>query len=219
MKKAFVISFISIAFLVVSNIYYYIDTYKWQINTQEEILLKQSLMVRDKLAQFANKTNTGISILISQNELDSLFLSRGHSIEVQKRLELLYNSFSEELNELVVYDTKGNAFELRRSTQGTYISAFTHSDKINVRDAKVLINPQGTRIIYIQPLQKESEIIGFVKFDMNLESFFASIFHNFNVEDVNFQWVMKPNGEVVYNTLNVNRFIPILKGVDDKIGK
>ncbi|MCU4155877.1 response regulator [Carboxylicivirga sp. A043] len=218
MKKAFVISFISIAFLIVSNVYYYLDTYNWQVNTQEEILLKQSLMVRDKLDQFANKTNTSISILISQNELDKLFISRGQSIEVQKRLELLYNSFSEQLNELSVYDTNGNAFELRRSKQGTFISTFTNSEHINVRESKVLINPQGTRIIYIQPLHHESEIIGFVKFDMNLKSFFTSVFHNFNVKDVNFQWVMKPNGEVVYNTLNIDEFIPIIEGIDDKIG-
>jgi signal transduction histidine kinase/DNA-binding response OmpR family regulator len=175
-------------------------------------------MVRDKLHQFANKTNTGISILISQKELDSLFISRSHSIEVQKRLELLYNGFSEQLNELSVYDTHGNAFELRRSKQGTFISAFSHSDKINIREAKVLINPQGTRIIYIQPLYNESELIGYVKFDMDLENFFTSTFHNFNVEDVNFQWVMKPNGEVIYNTINVNEFIPIIEGIDSKIG-
>ncbi|MBK3516051.1 response regulator [Carboxylicivirga marina] len=218
MRRAFTIAFISIAFLIVSNVYYYIDTYKWQIETQEDILLKQSLMVRDKLSQFANKTNTGISILISQKELDSLFISRGHSIEVQKRLELLYSGFSEHLNELSIYDTKGNEFELRRSKQGTFISAFSHTENVSVRKAKVLINPQGTRILYIQPLHKESEIIGFVKFDMDLNDFFESIFHNFHVENVNFQWVMKPNGEVVYNTLLQNRFIPILNGIDDKIG-
>jgi len=219
MKRAVTIALISIAFLIVSNVYYYLDTYKWQIDTQKDILLKQSLMVRDRLGQFAKKTNTSISILISQNELDSLFVSKGHSLEVQKRLELLYNGFSERLNEIAVYDTKGNAFELRREEGGTFISAFTSKDIIHVNEAKVLINPQGTRIIYIQPLQTNNETIGYVKFDMDLERFFASVFHNFNVEDVNFQWVMKPNGEVVYNTLNENVFYPVVKGVDDKIGE
>ncbi|MBS2209927.1 response regulator [Carboxylicivirga mesophila] len=217
MKRAFVIAFISIAFLVVSNVYYYLDTYQWQINSQKDVLLKQSLMVRDKLSQFANKTNTGISILISQKELDSLFISRQHSFEVQKRLELLYNGFSEHLNDLTVYDTRGHAFELKRTSNGTFISAFGHSDNIGINTAKILINPQGTRIIYIQPLLTNDEIIGYVKFNMDLNLFFSSVFHNFNVEDVNFQWVMKPNGEVVFNTLHQNKFIPNLRNIDSQI--
>lgn len=217
MKRAFIIAFISVVFLIVSNVYYYFDTYRWQIDTQKDILHKQSLMVRDKLSQFANKTNTGISILISQKEMDSLFVSRQHSFEVQKRLELLYNGFSEHLNELAVYDTKGNAFELQRSNNGTFISAFSQTDNVSINAAKILINPQGTRLIYIQPLLACDEIIGYVKFDMDMDLFFSSVFHNFNVEGVHFQWVMKPNGEVVYNTLHKSKFIPALDRIDSHI--
>ena len=218
MKKAFIIAFISIAFLIASNIYYYFDTYKWQSNTQKDILLKQSLMVRDRLEQFANKTNTGISILISQKELDSLFVSKGHSIEVQKRLELLYNGFSERLNEIVVYDTKGNSFELKKSEGGSFVSAFSNAEIMHVKLPKVLINPYGTRIIYIQPLAPEDEIIGYVKFDMDLNKFFGSVFYNFNVENINFQWVLKPNGEVVYNTLNEEWFYTEIEDLETEIG-
>jgi signal transduction histidine kinase/DNA-binding response OmpR family regulator len=217
MKRAFIISSISILFLIISNVYYYLDTYNWQIDTQKDILHKQSLMVRDKLSQFANKTNTGISILISQKELDSLFSSKQHSFEIQKRLELLYNGFSEHLNNLAVYDTKGNTFELKRSESGTFISAFTHAENISINTAKILINPHGTRIIYYQPLLCSDEIIGYVKFDMDLNLFFSSVFHNFNVEDVHFQWVMKPNGEVIYNTLHQSEFVPVLKYIDNEI--
>ncbi|WP_439183022.1 response regulator [Carboxylicivirga taeanensis] len=219
MRRAFTIAFVSIVFLIVSNIYYYLDTYQWQINTQKDILHKQSLMVRDKLSQFAHKTKTGLSIFISQNELDSLFLARQHSFEIQKRLELLYNGFSEHLNELTVYNTKGDAFELRRNKNGSFISAYSHVEDIGINTPKILINPQGTRIIYHQPLMSMDEIIGYVKFNMDLNQFFSSVFQSFNVENVNFQWVMKPNGEVVYNTLHQDKFTPILDNIDSQITK
>jgi len=218
MRRAFIIAFISIAFLVVSNIYYYLDTYYWQIDTQKDILLKQSLLVRDKLSQFANKTSTSISILVSQNELDSLFVSKERSIEVQKRLELLFNSFSNHLSRLTVSDTNGNAFELRRAVNGAFISTFSVKENYD-QETKVLINPQGTRILYCQPLKFKDEIIGFVKFDMNLSDFFKSELDNFNVEGVHYQWVMKPNEAVVYNTLNKVNFFPILDDISDDIGK
>ncbi len=219
MKRAFVIAFISIVFLIVSNIYYYLDTYNWQIDTQKDILLKQSLMVRDKLSQFADRTNTSISILVSQSELDSLFAAKGHAIEVQKRLELLFTSFSDHLNELEVYDMNGNIFELRRSHNGSFISSFSRSLADGYQKPKILINPQATRIIYCQPLLFSEEIIGYVKLDMDLKDFFTSVFHNFNVEGVHYQWVMKPNGAVVYNTLNKTDFYPVVDDVSHEIGK
>ncbi len=219
MKRAFVIAFISIVFLIVSNIYYYLDTYNWQIDTQKDILLKQSLMVRDKLSQFADRTNTSISILVSQSELDSLFAAKGHAIEVQKRLELLFTSFSDHLNELEVYDMNGNIFELRRSHNGSFISSFSRSLADGYQKTKILINPQATRIIYCQPLLFSEEIIGYVKLDMDLKDFFTSVFHNFNVEGVHYQWVMKPNGAVVYNTLNKTDFYPVVDDVSHEIGK
>ncbi|MCT4644582.1 MAG: response regulator [Carboxylicivirga sp.] len=219
MKKAFIIAFISIAFLIVSNVYYYLDTYQWQIDTQEDILQKQSSMVCDRIEQFASKTKTGISILFSQAELDSLFQLKGESVEVQKRLQLLYNGFSERLNEIVIYDTKGNSYELIKSDGGSFISAFGHAKVDNVKSARMLINPHGTRILYVQPLVSNEETIGYVRFDMDLEKFFSSAFYNFNVENVNFQWVMKPNGDVVYNTLEQGRFYPEINAITDHIGE
>jgi len=219
MKRAYIIALISIVFLIVANVYYYLDTYRWQIDTQKDILLKQSLMVRDKLNQFAEKTQTSISILISEKELDSLFNNKGQSVEVQKRLEILYNSFSVPLNQLVIFDTDGNAFELCRKNGGTFISAFSKDDPIDVKTTKVLINPQGTKIIYIQPLFYDEQIVGYAELDMNLSAFFNTAFHNFNVKDVHFQWVLKPNGTMVYNSLNERQFAPIIKDLNQYIGK
>ncbi|WP_430811742.1 MULTISPECIES: response regulator [unclassified Carboxylicivirga] len=210
MRKAYVIAFISIAFLITANVYYYVDTYHWQLNMQKDILHKQSVMVRDKLSQFTNKTNTSISILIAQNELSKLFTKGGKDIEVQKRLEILYTSFSEHLSQLKVYDVKGNSFELQRAENGTFISAFNSNDYIDLRSANVLINPQGTSIIYLQPLLDDDNIVGYVRFDMDLDAFFTSVFHNFHLEDIHFQWVVKPNGTVVYNTLHAPNFTPLM---------
>lgn len=217
MKRAITIAFISVAFLIASNIYYYLDTFRWQIDTQKDILLKQSLMVRDKLSLFADKTNTSISLLISPKDIDSLFSSRGAAIEIQKRLELLFTSFNEHLNALELYDINGNKFELRRSSNGSFISSFGKGKCDYLDDIKVSINPHGTRIIYYQPLFSGDDFIGCIKFDMVLEAFFSSIFHNFNVEGVNFQWVIKPNDGVVFNTLQADEFIPIVNNLQEKI--
>ena len=59
-KRSYVLVFFSIAFLVLANVYYYIDTYNWQVNTQKSILQKQSLIAGDQLSQYFKKTQTNI---------------------------------------------------------------------------------------------------------------------------------------------------------------
>jgi len=217
MKKALVIVIISIVSLVLSNIYYYTDTYRWQINTQRDVLHKQSRIAHDQLRQYFKKTQTNILLLLSSNELDDLFANKGHSIEVQKRLELLFARYREHLNTLKVYDNEGNFFGLRRGQGKTLISSFGSSEPLDYFSPKIYINPHGSHINYVQPLYDDYQLYGYVEFDMSLPSFFNSVFYNFNLEGFHFQWVMKPNGSVVYNTLHEDVFYPDVKYVGQKL--
>lgn len=177
-------------------------------------MLKQSLIVGDQLSQYFQKTHTNISLLISENELDKLFSSKGKSVEVQKRLELLYNSYNEHLNVLRVQDINGNVFELSKGNGQTFISSFCREEVKETIVSQIHINPQGTKITYIQPLFNGTKVFGYVEFNISLDDFFNSAFYNFNLEDFHFQWVMKPNGWVVYNTLQKEAFYPVLDDID-----
>ncbi|MCU4165400.1 response regulator [Carboxylicivirga caseinilyticus] len=217
MKKAIIIAIVSIVFLILSNVYYYVDTYKSQINTQKDILLKQSLIVGEQLNQYFNKTHTNISILVSEVELRKLFKDKAESTEVQKRLELLFHSYSEHLNSLKITDVDGNTFELTKGQGNTFISSFGVGDVEEFITSQMYINPQGTKITYVQPLFNQTRVVGYMQFEMMLDAFFNSAFYNFNLEDFHFQWVMKPNGWVVYNTLHKKAFYPVLEGSSDYI--
>ncbi|TAJ14624.1 response regulator [Marinilabiliaceae bacterium JC017] len=210
MKKAIIIGCVSIVLVVLANVYYYLDTYSWQINTQKNILLKQSLICRDQLDQYFQKTQTNILLLLSNKELDSLFTQRGRSIEVQKRLELLFARYSEHLTELKVTDKSGNTYGLRKSNNAAFVSYFSKSPPIEELVAKIYIDPKGESINYIQPVMEDYEIYGYVQFNINLKDFFNSAFYNFNLKDVHFQWIVKPSGWVLYNTLGVDSFYPEL---------
>ncbi|MCU4176221.1 response regulator [Carboxylicivirga sp. N1Y90] len=219
MKKAVIIALFSIVFLVLSNIYYYVDTYKWQINTQKDILRKQSLIVGEQLNQYFQKTHTNISLLISENELSDLFSEKGHSIEVQKRLELLFTSYDQHLLALKVFDGNGDVFEMKKGQNQTFISSFDYADINESIVSNIYINPQGSIITYTQPLFNQSKVFGHVEFKMSLDNFFGEIFYNFNLEDFHFQWIMKPNGWVIYNTIEEDAFYPVIDEVQQFISK
>gem|GEM_PF-6164978 len=46
MRKAIIIGATSIILLILANVYYYYSTYMAQVNTQQEILTRQSLICR-----------------------------------------------------------------------------------------------------------------------------------------------------------------------------
>jgi signal transduction histidine kinase/DNA-binding response OmpR family regulator len=212
MKKALVIAVVGIILLLLANVYYYFNTYNAQINTQKEILMRQSLICRDQVDQFFKKTQINILLLLSQKELDSLFTERAHSIEAQKRLELLFNRYDKLLKELDVMDVDGNTFGLKQGANRSFISTYGHQIPPDHISPKIFINPQGENINYIEPLRVGYETYGFVQFNMDMNAFFQSTFHNFNIKDYHFQWIIKPSG-VVFNTLEKKEFIPDIKSL------
>lgn len=182
MKKALAIALVSIALLITSNIYYFVDTYKWQTDTQKEILQKQSIIALDALHQHFTKSQTNILLLLSPAELNDLFKSRGGSLEAQKRIELLFSRYEEHLQELKVYDDNGNFFCLRKGNHKNLISTFGKTDELEVYSPNIFINTQNENIVYQQPLYENSKTYGYVEFDIALSSFFDASFHSFNLE-------------------------------------
>lgn len=217
MKKAIIIAIASIVFLILSNVYYYIDMYRGQIDTQKDILLKQALIVGDQLTKYVKKNNTSVSILFTDKELRQLFSDKGNSVEVQKRLELLYLSYKEHLNTLVVRNVDGDVYQLKSGVGNTFISSFSKGDPLDIATSQMFVSSDGNKITYLQPLYKEHNLIGHIEFDIPLKAFFNSAFYNFNLEDFHFQWVLKPSGSVVYNTLGAKEFFPDNEFLEERV--
>jgi len=139
--------------------------------------------------------------------LDDLFVNRGNSINSQKKIEFLFNSYKETINELKIIDLDGNVFGLKKGNLGSVISFFSKINPIDILKPKIIFSDNNKTISYLQPLTDESDTYGYVQIEMNLNAFFSLMFNNFSIKDYHFQWIIKPSG-VVFNTLNANFKIP-----------
>jgi len=196
MRKAIIIGLTSIVLLILANVFYYYNTYKAQVNIQQEILLRQSKICRNQMDVYFGKTRTNILLLLSPNELNNLFTHKGDINNAQNRIEFLFNSYKEVLKELKIIDTDGNVFALKKGASGAFISTYTKCEPFDLLSYKIVFNEKENTIDYIQPLSDEIDTYGYVQFKMDLKSFFNSMFNNFNIEGYHFQWILSNKGLV-----------------------
>jgi signal transduction histidine kinase/DNA-binding response OmpR family regulator len=201
MKKAFVIVIASISFLIVSNIYYYQDTYSWQLDTQKTILEKQLRSCKLDIVQFFNEIETNVLLLLSEKELSGLFSFQLESQDVQKRIELLYNRYENGLYKLAVYDTKGNFYSIDKSTNNNTIARYGKVSRKEQFKRTVKFSSDYNSIIVNQPLYSDTHIFGYVVFYMNTKLFFNQIFNGFNLEEQQFQWIATKDGKLLFATV------------------
>ena len=201
MKRIIFIVISSIVFLVLSNIYYYYDTYNWQLSNHEEILKKDLTTCSEILDYYFSEAKTNVLLMLNEEELGGLFSLQVQNREIQKRIELLYNNYERVLRQLDVFDTKGNYYSLTKDPNGNYITGFGKKLQIEDFKASVKIQPDKNLIVYSQPLLGDTHIFGYVRFSLDLNLFYSDIFRNFLVEGHQFQWVITPQNEIVYSPL------------------
>ncbi|TLX73930.1 response regulator [Labilibacter sediminis] len=200
MRRIIGIVISSIVFLIISNIYYYRDTYNWQLNTQKNLLLSEITTCKEQLTNYFSEVETNVLLLLNENELGELFDFKLQSQEPQKRIELLYNRYNNILQELAVYDIKGNYYSLIKRKNNSLVSKYGKSNRKEEFKASLIINPSTNSIIYTQPIYGETHIFGYVVFKLNLNHFYGHLFKNFTIEGHQLQWITNHNQEIIYST-------------------
>jgi signal transduction histidine kinase/DNA-binding response OmpR family regulator len=211
MRKATLLAIISILALVGSNVYYYFDTYRWQIQTQETILKKELLVCYNQIDQTLNRTQTNLVLMITHNELDSLFEDNSRTLEIQRRMEMLYNRYGEYLNTLtIVRVSDGSAYTLKQNPNQSFTYYFKKETIRSAFNHNQLIDAKGETLTYVQPLYNDLKIFGYIELEFRVKDFFRTSFYSFSLGDLQFQWVLKYNGTVLYNTIENDNFYPVI---------
>lgn len=201
MKKAAAVALVSIVVLVGLNIYYYVDTYQWQLRYQNKQMSKQLELCAAQMQEFYIQTQTNFLLLISAPEVEALFQRKWNIGESQKRLELLFNRYHKQLSALKVYNTKGECFGLRKGINQTFIYSFSQGDPIQFYCESIYFSNGDQEIRFIQPLYQDYEIYGYAEFVFDSQLFFATMLESYSLDKFGIQMVVLPNGKMIYHTL------------------
>ncbi|MCW3786737.1 response regulator [Plebeiibacterium sediminum] len=200
MKKPLAIVISCIAFLIVCNIYYFRDTYLWQIDTQKTILAKQINSCHKESNNFIAEIESNSTLLFQEKDLGKLFDLDLESQITKERIELIYNRYYSLLNKLTVIDVKGNSYSLLKGANQSTISKFSKTTRKENFKRDIVIDKNANSFIINQPLYNSTHIYGYLIFDFDLEQYYHKIFKGFNIQGHQFQWIADHHFNLLFST-------------------
>ncbi len=202
MKRPIVIVIASIVFLIVSSVYYYFDTYRWQLGLYRDMLADELSTGARNYNQYFSEAKNNILLLINEEELSGLFKfnSPKDNQGIRNRINLLYNRYDNVLIELKVIDTSGNSYSLSKGDNNVFISCYQKLSKIEGFKEQVAFNDEEKNIIYNQPLYSDTYVYGYVVLTMKSNAFYDEIFKNFAQKDNQIEWIVNESQGIVYAT-------------------
>ena len=198
MKKAVVWGIVIVTLLIGFNIYYYTDTYRWQLNYQSRMMEKQLSLCVGHISDFFAKTQINVQLLLTPTDLQSLFAEKWRVSHPQSRLEMLYDRYGDNLKSLTVSDVRGSYYRISKGFDHSFITEYGMEEPQVYYRSTILFSVQDHQIFYLQPLMDRHEIYGFVKFGIDMKGYFDTVLQHFYFSALNFQYVLMPNTDLVY---------------------
>ncbi len=200
MKRPLVIAISCIAFLIICNIYYFRDTYLWQIDMQKTILAKQVNSCENESKNFIDEIESNTILLFEENDIEALFNNSPETQIDKDIIELIYNRYASILSSLVIHNTKGNCYSLSKGVNQSLISKYNTENRKEEFKRTFKIDTESNTFTISQPLYNNTHIYGYIVFNFNLQQYFLNIFKGYNIDGHQYQWVADQNYNFLFST-------------------
>ncbi|MCW3805835.1 response regulator [Plebeiibacterium marinum] len=201
MKKPIAIAISSIAFLIICNIYYYRDTYLWQIDTQKTILTKQLNACKKESKDLLTEIESNATMLFNEDGLTQLFSHSLHCSHIKERIELIFNRYTSTIKNLSIYDTKGNCYSIKKGPNNSLITKFSNGYRKEEFKRTISFDQKSNTFSISQPLYNNTHIYGYLVYNFNLQLYYAEIFKGFNIKGHQFQWIADTDYHLLFSTI------------------
>ncbi len=198
MRKEVLWSIIGVVILMGMNLYYYIDTFKWQIKYQSDFMSKQMDLCSGHIGDFFDKSSINLMMAITPNEMDCLFKTKCNMAESNCRVKSLGVLYGPNLKSLTVSEPNGQFYKISRSRNNSFVTEYGEAEPQNYFRPAIFISPDDNLIEYMQPLVQNGRIYGFVSMGINLEGYFKTVLQHFVHDKNSYQYMIMPNGDIAY---------------------
>ena len=220
MKKIYFSIFGIIGILVVLNFYYYSQIYNQQIEFQQNFLLKQTQLCGYEIEQTGFGFSSDLNKILFSEDISRFFESEEIKSRTKQDIELFYEKYKYLITGIEVYDNKLNVFYDYQGSKGGFIrdEYVAQSQKeIFLREKTVKHND---KYMLIMPIFKNNSVTGNFVVSINYINFIKKIFEKSYLENVQWQWLISKEGEVVLNNLakqnyEVSQLIKIVDELDE----
>jgi hypothetical protein len=172
MKKTGLIAVVSVAVLILSNLFVINDFYKKQIGYQKDILFSQADVCGATIENVLLQFESDLNFILFSDDISLLFSDESENSEPLRKLELFYSAYSDLIKNIDIYDNNKNVFNLfkeRKFITDKYIA----QRQRNLVDKEQVKMDKNNYQYYI-PVFKDSLVYGNIVVTINLSDYFLT---------------------------------------------
>ncbi len=203
MKKYYLIFSLISAAIIFTVLFAFWRIYNHQIIYQRNILQEQvqksGIEIEENINRFSNEVN---KLLYSEN-LINIIGSDKYLFEVFIKIELLYSSYRELIENIYIYDQNKNVLNIfyDNKKKSLLIDPYLaqHQQSLSEKE-NIIKTPNGYQ--YYLPIYKDSQLAGNMVITLNFPNYINSIASRFHLNNTIWQWITDENGNILMNNLN-----------------
>lgn len=201
MRKVYLAISLVITTILVVNIYYYFDIFRQQIDFQKNFLINQTQICSYEIEKRGYDFENDLNAILYSEDLSRFFSNRVVMDAGTKKLEILYSNYSTLISSILLYDNHKNVLNLYKDSKNNiYPDYFTTNTQKELKLREEISHKNGKYSYYI-PIFKDNQVTGNIEVGLDFEYFIYDIFSKFHVQDIQWQWLIDENGNIILNNL------------------
>ncbi len=219
MRKILIITIISIAAIIALSVHFFSKVRKDQVAYQKEILFLQiqkcGSQVEKTLSDYENDLNRIIFKHI--NKIYTIFEDRQAMFFIGRDLEGLYAKYRDLVTSISVYDDKDKFLGIYINENDDFVVDTFARQTRNVLEPKDVIKVNSSRYVSYFPYFRDGELEGNIVVEIDLDKYIRNVFELFRIQEIQYQWLVNGEGEMLISNFNTEVEIPDAKQIADSV--
>ncbi len=204
MKKINILIPLIIVIVIISNVYYYLNTYHLQVNFQKNFLLKQTQISGYEIEKTGQDFMSDLNFILFSENIHNFFTDPVAREEVSRKIEIFYTKYQSLISGIALYDDHRNAFTFYKDDKNKRISnIFITREQKELYPHEKIIRENGKYAYYL-PVFTDNRVTGNIVVKLDYNRFINTVFEKSHLGDIQWQWILDEEGNVLFSNLETD---------------
>lgn len=202
MKKNIAIIILTFLLLIGLNTLFFRSFYRFQVNQQKNLLLKQTEVCSYEIERVVQKFESDLNYILFSDDIPTLFVSEDS--DALRKLQLFYSTYTNLVKNIDIYDNNKNVLNLFRDSKKNFLTDRYLAQRQRNLVSKEEVIMHNSEYQYVLPIYKDNQLFANILVTINLNNYILSELDKFYLRGYSWQWVIDLDTKQASNTQNIN---------------
>ena len=204
MKKINILIPLIIVIVIISNVYYYLNTYHLQVNFQKNFLLKQTQISGYEIEKTGQDFMSDLNFILFSENIQNFFTDPVAREEVSRKIEIFYTKYQNLISGISLYDDQRNAFTFYKDDKNKRISnIFITREQKQLATHEKIVKENGKYSYYL-PVFSNNKVTANIVVTLDYNRFINTVFEKSHLGDIQWQWLLDEEGHLLFSNLETD---------------